>query len=223
MHARKGARENYLPIQSSLCKGSKAVDVVTALLTLHPFESLYIADLDAIQNKGNNINIIKQLNRIFPQLTFWVDTGIANAGGYFALRSRNLGITVLGTETLRESALLDVINTAQHTAALSLDFHAGEFRGPDNLLHNPLQWPEHVIAMTLSRVGSDIGPDFAQLADIIQLANFTTPAKKIYAAGGVRHLADLQQLREMGAAGALVASALHDGRITASELKTFAA
>ena len=43
--------------------------------------------------------------------------------------------------------------------------------------------------------------------------------RKIYAAGGVRNRADLMALRHCAAAGVLVASALHEGAITAQDMK----
>ena len=39
------------------------------------------------------------------------------------------------------------------------------------------------------------------------------PRKRLYAAGGVRGADDLRELRALGCAGVLVASALHDGRL----------
>jgi phosphoribosylformimino-5-aminoimidazole carboxamide ribotide isomerase len=40
----------------------------------------------------------------------------------------------------------------------------------------------------------------------------------VLAGGGVRDLDDLRQLAEFGCDGALVASALHDGRLTAADV-----
>jgi uncharacterized protein related to proFAR isomerase len=40
----------------------------------------------------------------------------------------------------------------------------------------------------------------------------------IYAAGGVRDAADLAAVRDAGIAGALVASCLHDGRLTGDDI-----
>jgi phosphoribosylformimino-5-aminoimidazole carboxamide ribotide isomerase len=54
VHARKGQRSHYLPLQSSLCQGTQPETVVGALLDLYPFRTLYIADLDAIQRRGSH-------------------------------------------------------------------------------------------------------------------------------------------------------------------------
>ena len=68
--------------------------------------------------------------------------------------------------------------------------------------------------MTLARVGSANGPDLDRLAAIKAAA----PDKLIYAAGGVRDPADLAALRRAGIAGALVASSLHNGKLTGAQL-----
>lgn len=226
VHARRGEREKYLPVESSLCKGSDATDIVSALLALHAFSHLYIADLDAIQSFGNNFNIINKLHNMFPQLQIWLDAGVSDAKSYSELASLQPCRLVVGSESLRDASLfnLPLANTAAKTApVLSLDFIGERFRGPPDLLTSPQLWPDDVIAMTLTRVGTGAGPDIDRLAQLIAAARRVSPRKNIFAAGGVRHVEDLHQLRDMGVAGALVASALHDGRITGGELKDFAA
>ena len=98
---------------------------------------------------------------------------------------------------------------------LSLDFRGETFQGPEKILTNPKLWPRRVIVMTLARVGSGEGPDLAQLAAIGSIAE----GREIYAAGGVRDAADLAALKAAGAAGALVATALHEGRIGKADLE----
>lgn len=226
VHARRGERDNYQPIHSSLCAGSAAGDIVSALLALHPFSHLYIADLDAIQKNGENINIINELHKSFPSLKIWLDAGVSNAHHFHKLAAHQLGRIVLGSETLQDLSLLTIPTEHQRAKiapVLSLDFFAEQFRGPDDLQHNAQLWPADNIVMSLSRVGADTGPDFDRLSHHLSLAQRATPRKNIYAAGGVRHIADLMQLRDMGVAGALIASALHDGRITRDDLKNVVA
>jgi phosphoribosylformimino-5-aminoimidazole carboxamide ribotide isomerase len=63
--------------------------------------------------------------------------------------------------------------------------------------------------MTLDRVGSDVGVDLHTLAQVKQRA----PRARVFGAGGVRDAADLAQAEQAGAAGWLVASALHAGQL----------
>ncbi len=72
--------------------------------------------------------------------------------------------------------------------------------------------------MTLERVGLGDGPDFATLAAIKARAG----GRELFAAGGVRGAEDLAALARRGVAGALIASALHDGRLGPRDFARFA-
>jgi phosphoribosylformimino-5-aminoimidazole carboxamide ribotide isomerase len=99
---------------------------------------------------------------------------------------------------------------------LSLDFRGDDFLGPRTLLSDPALWPARLIVMTLARVGSAAGPDFDRHDTISKRAG----GRAIYLAGGLRDRNDLAALKASGAAGILVASALHDGRLTSADLTT---
>ena len=98
---------------------------------------------------------------------------------------------------------------------LSLDFRGNAFQGPPKILDEPALWPNRVIVMTLARVGSAAGPDLERLAAIRSIAG----GREIYAAGGVRDANDLAALKAGGAAGALVATALHERRVVRADLE----
>jgi phosphoribosylformimino-5-aminoimidazole carboxamide ribotide isomerase len=68
--------------------------------------------------------------------------------------------------------------------------------------------------MTLARVGSGAGPDTARIAEV----RARTAGRLIYAAGGVRDASDLGVLQQLGVAGALVATSLHDGRLSGADI-----
>src|SRR5208283_1059986 len=66
-----------------------------------------------------------------------------------------------------------------------------------------------VIVMTLARIGND--PDLKRLAAIRSIGG----GREIYGAGGIRDAADLSALKAAGpSGGALIATALHQGRVT---------
>src|SRR5438105_11015115 len=77
-------RDRYRPIETPLAPSSDPVDVARGLLSVHPFQTLYIADLDAIEGRGDNEAAIGQLRRAFPQLSLWVDNGIADRASALA-------------------------------------------------------------------------------------------------------------------------------------------
>jgi phosphoribosylformimino-5-aminoimidazole carboxamide ribotide isomerase len=222
VHARRGDRANYRPVQSHLCDGAEPVTVVRALLGLHPFRCLYVADLDAIQRKGDHREVLAGIRSSFPFLELWVDSGLADGSAAASWRASGLGLPIVGSESLRDMAALRDIAGALSGSAwiLSVDFRGDEFLGPAELLRRAEElWPQRLLAMNLARVGSLHGPDLDLIRRLVRIA----PGREVYAAGGVRAVADLHAAAGVGAAGALVATALHDGRIGTAELATLEA
>jgi phosphoribosylformimino-5-aminoimidazole carboxamide ribotide isomerase len=216
VHAQRGARQHYRPIQSSLCNGSESLTILQALLELYPFNRLYIADLNTIQKRGNHLQIITDIKTRYPHLQIWLDAGIGCQDDLNIWQSLDLN-WVIGSESLRGmDSYLDIKQRCGESHILSLDFTIQGYQGPNELIEESNHWPNEVIAMTLAQVGSNLGPDHRLLADLIRQSD----GQKIYAAGGVRHVADVQHLRDMGISGVLVASALHNGKITNTELSS---
>jgi phosphoribosylformimino-5-aminoimidazole carboxamide ribotide isomerase len=75
----------------------------------------------------------------------------------------------------------------------------------------------HVLCTDISRDGAMAGPNFDLYAEI--LARY--PDLQVQASGGVRHIGDLECLRDLGVPAAITGKALLDGRITAAEVSSF--
>jgi len=203
VRAAGGDRACYQPLVSPLCADAEPLSAACGLLALASFAKLYIADLDAISGAGSHAAAVAVIRGAFPDVELWVDSGLATAGDYHARGYLGTRI-VLGSESLGDPAL-----AAQVDCILSLDFRRGQFLGDARLLADPQHWPRDVIVMTLDRVGAGAGPDFERLSGIIARAG----NRRVYAAGGARHASDIEALAAMGAAGALVSTALHSGAI----------
>lgn len=216
VRARRGARAAYRPIETPLSPTSRPLDVAQGLLHLHPFATLYVADLDAIEGTGDNRAAIAELHGRFPDTSLWVDNGTCEGGALEAWWAEGLGDLVLGSETQKDIELVRRMRTHERIV-LSLDFRGDDFQGPRALLDEPGHWPRRIIAMTLGRVGSSAGPDFGRLSRLREVA----PDRSFFAAGGIRDAGDLGRLAQIGVAGALVASCLHDGRVGTAELSGF--
>ena len=212
--ARLGDRRAYAPLQTPLCSSAAPLEVAAALLGLHPFDTLYIADLDAIGGGPGEFAVIERLRRRHPQVSLWVDNGLTDLDRLAALAR-----PVIGSESLADLQHLAALCTALPDPILSLDYRGDQPLGPAGLHDRPGLWPRDLILMTLSRVGSAAGPDLTRLRELRRSA----PDQRLYAAGGVRGPADLAQLRDLGVAGALVSTALHQGQITAAALAELAA
>lgn len=209
VHARRGQRDSYLPIETPLCQGSTPHAVIDGLLALHPFTTLYVADLDALTGKGQHRALLERLQRDYPLLRFWLDQGWAEPVG--------CAVPVIGSESLDESRIQQ-LPSLQDPFILSLDFMADRLLGEKSLLDDTSLWPATVIVMSLSRVGAGEGPDFQRLQEF----KARQPGKTLVAAGGVRHADDLKRLEDLGVGGVLLASALHSGALSQSVLREFA-
>ncbi|MGB8275729.1 MAG: HisA/HisF-related TIM barrel protein [Alphaproteobacteria bacterium] len=222
VHAKAGQRDDYRPLRSVLCPGSDPAAVTRALLGLFPFKTLYAADLDRIEGSGDNDPALAAIRGVARDAEIWaeiwIDGGFASAADVAAFSAKGLGVPVLGSESLADNRdFAAVLTSAGPDAVLSLDFSGDRFVGPPALLDDTASWPRRVIVMQLARVGQMGGPDFARVAAACERAG----PRLVFAAGGVRNLGDLAALRGTGAAGALIATALHTGAIAAAELKDF--
>lgn len=213
VHARMGVRDQYRPIKTPLSSTSNPIDVARGLLSIYPFSSFYVADLDAIAGAGNNNATLAELKAEFPHAIFWVDNGIADLAGADRWLDAGLGHLVLGSETQKDEAVVGRLSKDERVI-LSLDYRGNDFVGPVALLSGVDAWPNRVISMTLARVGSGMGPDWERLKAIRNAGR----GRHVYAAGGVRDADDLVALADRGIAGALVASCLHNGSITGAQI-----
>src|SRR5690348_11405883 len=121
VRARMGERASYRPLKSPLSPTSDLNAVVRGLLSVYPFPTLYVADLDAIEGQGDNVSALGRLRSEFPGLEMWIDNGAADADALDALMGAGLGAPIIGSESQRDRALI-----ARHRdsmrVVLSLDF-----------------------------------------------------------------------------------------------------
>lgn len=213
VHAKQGNREHYQPICSKLCPSADIFSVIRAFLSLADFTAFYIADLDAITGQGHHDSLITDVLNTFPALQFWVDKGFQQATSIPRLANY---LPVLGSESF-DNANINELDPFAQRYILSLDYSANGKLGAARLFDEPNLWPQHIIIMTLAQVGSGKGPDLAKLSHYVQ--NY--PDRHFIAAGGIRHIDDLQALSSLGIKHALLASALHSGAIGKAELEYF--
>lgn len=207
VRAAGGDRANYQPLISPLSPDASPLGAVRGFLELAPFARVYLADLDGIESGDIQHEVIAGIEVAFPDLDLWVDAGLSDETACHEWRQRHRARVVLGSESLYDAGL-----AARLGCVLSLDFRGAEFLGNPALLTDSTAWPRDIIAMTLDRVGEARGPNSELLAQLLARGG---TGRRIYAAGGVRGDADAVALRTIGASGALVATALHNGALSA--------
>jgi phosphoribosylformimino-5-aminoimidazole carboxamide ribotide isomerase len=224
VHAMRGERERYRPLRSAIVPGSDPVQVTRAVREALGLAELYVADLDAIAGGPAHREVIAALAR---EARVMVDAGVTEVAEVRLLLELGAARVVIGTETLADRAALEHLQEELPDAplVLSLDLRAGRVLSPDPELAR-LDAPHalarlarfgvrEVIVLDLARVGSGAGPDVALVRELG--ARF--PELELLAGGGVRDVADLRALADAGAAGALVATALHSGAIGPDDLR----
>lgn len=235
VHARGGRRSEYPPVQSRLAPGQPG----DAIALIHAFHSelraaaCYVADLDALQGGKPQRGLVTQLARAFggPLL---VDAGLTHPGNEVELTASGIDTVVIGLESLNSFAPLTraLMALGPGRVAFSLDLRAGrpilqpalaaELGGDPNALTIARRvgeiGAERIIVLDLGKVGRELGVD-AALAQRIREA---LPDVELYVGGGVRTWADLEQLADLGIEGVLVATALHEGRLSAREVAALA-
>jgi HisA/HisF family protein len=214
VHAVGGDRTAYSPIASPFGAADDPVAIARGLLATTGSPDLYMADLDAIAGIGNHFELVRGLSYALPGATLWIDAGFSDvADCAFWLP---LGATlVIGSESLLAvDDWRNIYGAFGESVVLSLDYGTDGIRGPEPLFSDPALWPLRLIAMDLTRVGTDTGPNVERLKTIVGEAS----GRAVYAAGGVRDAGDLEAIAALDAQGAVIATALHSQTITQKEI-----
>lgn len=205
--AQQGQRESYQAIKSKLCSSGSIEEVINGFFSIYPFKKIYIADLNAITETGNNDHLIKKVISENKAIEFWVDNGM-KIQNLSTLCESNYKL-IIGSESQNLTKYNATKKYLKNTI-LSLDFFPNQgYTGPKELFENSTVWPQDIIIMSLERVGKNLGPDTKMLKQF----KHKYPEKNFIAAGGIRNEIDLLTLKEMGINMALIASALHSGVI----------
>ena len=215
VHARRGERASYAPLRSGLVEGCEPRTVLTALLEAalrasgRPPPAAYVADLDGIVHGAPQWPVLESLRETSP-VPLWLDAGCNDAADIVRTARRGF-VPVVGSESLRHIETLCRLHAELGAEGwiLSLDADANGARDPVGVMRHPASWPQRVIVMDLTRVGSEAGPVGMWLQDCMALSR----ERDWIAAGGVRDREDLRQLDNTGVAAVLVATALHTGNL----------
>jgi phosphoribosylformimino-5-aminoimidazole carboxamide ribotide isomerase len=222
VHAVRGERERYRPVRSALGgEGGDAVALARGFREELGLDELYVADLDAIGGRSGHGGVLGVLAR---EARVMVDAGVSEPERARELLDLGVHRVIVGTETLSGPHALDrlLAELPDGAVILSVDLRDGRVLSPDAQLAGlpapdatrRLPGVREAIVLDLARVGSGAGPDVGLIAEM----HAAFPDLELLAGGGVRDVEDLRALSEAGAAGALVATALHAGVIGRREL-----
>jgi phosphoribosylformimino-5-aminoimidazole carboxamide ribotide isomerase len=224
VHAVRGDRERYRPLASRIVAGADPVEVTRAVREGFGLDELYVADLDAIAGGSGHAEVVAALA---GEARMMVDAGATDAAAVARLLDLGVARVIVGTESLPGVDAFARLRAELPDAPLvvSVDLRAGRLLSPDPALTGTGAvdalarladaGASEAIVLDLARVGSGEGPDVTLVAEL----RARVPEVELLAGGGVRDADDLHALARAGAAGALVATALHGGAIDPAELR----
>ena len=209
VHAVAGDRRNYQPIA-----GGDAVALATSYLSHPQVSALYVADLDAIEQRSSNDAIVRALVALGRPV--WLDAGITTVAQATHALALGVATVVVGLETLTSfDALREVCDAVGgNRVAFSVDLRNGEPIIAGTLAERST--PERlaalgvdagagtIIVLDLARVGTSAGIDTALMTSIRR----AVPHVALIAGAGIGDLKELPQLARFGCDAALVATAL---------------
>ena len=217
VHAKRGERAKYRPVQGSrICDSSSPLDIISAL---KPRE-VYIADLDRLQHTGDNFELIKRISGIVKTMA---DIGAESMKDV----EKCAGIAdtvILGTETASFNLIKNATGAFPGRINVSIDIKDGRVLTKDkSMMMRPQELVgrlndhdvKDIIVLDLNKVGTGAGIDTDFLRNIAEAS-----AHSVLAGGGIRDMSDINALEEIGISGALVATAVHEGRMPVESVKS---
>ena len=193
----EGNRHSYKPIASKLYDSTDPKEIISTIKKRYKPSIIYIADLDAIIDKKVNSKIINDILTHFPEIDFWIDTGL----NILELKKRYINYhPVFCTE---KSVGFDIYTNNKKKYICSFDYKK-RILGNVNLPKLLKYLPKKIILMDLEQVGSSKYLNFKMLRKYFRRSN----RYDFYIAGGVKTTLDLYRAKSLGAKGVLVSSIL---------------
>ena len=218
--ARGGQRDTYAPVRSRLVAGGAEGDplaLARAYRDTLACDEWYVADLDALAGGAVQGALVRALADLGGRLL--VDAAVAGPARARELVAAGAARVVVGLETLPSLDALGAVARAigSERVAFSLDLRGGAPLAEARLSGAPLEvagaavaaGAGAIIVLDLARVGSRRGVDAMLVAGLRR----AYPRVELLAGGGIASARELERLADAGLDGALVATALHDGRI----------
>ncbi|MGD9714968.1 MAG: HisA/HisF-related TIM barrel protein, partial [Thermomicrobiales bacterium] len=205
--------------------GAVPIEIVLGLQGAWGFHEFYVADLDAIQFDRPHWPVYESL--LATGVRLLLDAGVRDVQSAQELFDRGVDRLVVALETLDSPELLDafVQKFGPEHIVFSLDLMQSRpiAKGEWQQL-SPLEIAERVIdagvstLIVLDLAGVGIGEGIPTLP-LCREIHKRWPNVSLITGGGVRNATDVVAALHTGVQSVLVASALHDGRLTSELLR----
>jgi phosphoribosylformimino-5-aminoimidazole carboxamide ribotide isomerase len=207
---KSGQRDTYKPLRTVYSGTPDPVDIAISLKR-EGFKRIYVADLDAIEGRSSNLEIVRKINHVLPVMLDW---GVKDIESFaFALDFADK--IIIATETLTSWADLGEIfhKFPKQRMMVSIDVKDGQILSRDPSLtfggvRSKLEKLklEEIILLDISGVGTlsgfnlDLLNNFRGMEDTLILGGGITPE-------------EVKNLNDRGVNKFLMGTALHSGKV----------
>ncbi|MDI6723268.1 MAG: HisA/HisF family protein [Methanobacterium sp.] len=208
---KSGKRETYIPLKTIFHPSSNPYKIANALKDAGA-KRIYIADLDAIENRKPNYDIIKKINQKLPVM---LDSGVNTVNkSEEALEIAEK--VIIATETLQSvDDLIDILDSNNKDRfIISIDIKDNEIfsKHLDMNIEDIVKKmskinPPEIILLDISRVGTEKGVNHAIIKKFLKLDS------SLIIGGGITSK-DIEELEKLGLNKFLVGTALHANKLS---------
>lgn len=205
---KSGERETYKPLKTVFHESASPEEIAKSLQNAGAAR-MYIADLDSIENRGSNFDVIEKLNEYIPVMLDCGARNVFDVGKALEVADK----VIIATETLKDmddlSDIFDKFDKNRLVISIDikdnkifskyLNIKADEFMKRIEELN-----PQEVILLDISQVGTEKGVNYKLIKKFSKLP--------LILGGGITS-SDIKKLEKMEINKFLVGSALHNGKL----------
>lgn len=206
---KSGQRDTYEPLKTVYSSSPDPVEIAISLKR-QGAKHIYIADLDAIEGAGSNLELVRKINHLLPVMLDW---GVKDFQSFkFALDFAEK--IIVATETLKSLEEMDKIfrTFSKKRIVISLDIKDGQVLSKnssltlDKLKSKLMELkPEEIILLDISGVGTEKGFNKTLLDEF-------RGWESLILGGGITP-EELETLKKRGINKFLMGTALHSGQL----------
>ena len=220
-----GDCQKYCPLVTRLTDSTEPAEILRALQAEFSCNTCYVADLDGIERGQINRCTLAEMIRMGVSLM--ADAGVKTPDDVRQLTDIGVDRVIVSSESLVRIDLLHEYPQAAGTLDIvfSIDLKRGQLLAADAAWQgrSPMELVREVIGMgvrelivlDLAAVGTSGG---IPTLDVCRTIKQNWPEVRLISGGGVHSSDCLKAASATGIDGLLIASALHDGRLTLADL-----
>ena len=227
VHAIRGKRTLYKPITSKIINTTDPLKISALFKNQYDLREQYIADLDSIQHRKPNLDIIQRLLKE-EDLQLILDPGLRSEKDLELYASLNLKALILALESIKSIEVIDLALELLGSERIILSFDLFK-----NKILTKIEELKNKSHLRLIKMFEDMGIKELILLDLFRVGqklggipqnyiNIKNNFKgRVLVGGGIKNIRNLIEYYKEGFSGVLIATSLHDETIKREDLKEF--